>query len=1013
MRVYRLGPPLVIVVGIILVLACGAWSQIVVTAVAGGGQPVLSDRALDLMLTLLDAVAVDANGNLFATLLGSSWPGPLVKITPDGVAKPIALGSLAAAATAVTIDKSGNVYVVLDVEMVSPVVYLRNFSTQVWKVATDGTVTVVAGSQTTGFSGDGGPAVKASLSQFPCGLAIDGFGNLYIADTLNHRIRKVAPDGLITTVAGNGVRAFSGDGGPATAASLAYPRGVAVDSAGALYIADEMNYRIRKVTADGKITTIAGPGVPGGQSPDDVPATQAQVYPHALAIDAVGAIYVADGNRISKISPTGILSKIAGADLGQSGFSGDGGPATAAWLAGPGSIAVDAAGNIYVADNGRIRRVTVNGIIDTVAGGGTSATRFLPGDGGPATMAWLLDPEGIAIDRGGNIYISDAGTHRVRKVDTLGIITTVAGNGKAGYGGDGGPGTLALLNEPRGLAIGPAGDLLIADTLNSRVRRLGAGGVITTVAGGGGWGDGGPATLALLFWPRSVAADSAGNVYIADTQNNRVRKVRADGTIVTVAGNGSAQDNDCPPCQPGQPCTTCLATTEYAGRPGVSAPLYKPSSLAIDAAGNLLIASPKLSEVPRSIPPPPPGIPATRAVSGPRYLLRLAPDGSIWQLADAPAFAYAGDVITRSCLFPATCDYSLATDPLGNLWIASLQPMLYVLAGQAATLQDRFGGLSTFAANQDTPDNACPWAGQALLYRRDPRGVDTMVWGPDGFSVAVAVDTSGNLYIADACGMYSSFNASRQSVVRKLTFPSGGPPQPLPASLVNGASAEPTPLVPGSIATLFGTNLTKGVTGIVAADRLPLPRELAGTAVTLDGNAAPLFAVANVNGQEQINFQVPWELAERQYSSLVVRNNGQASGPIDINTRESSPGIFTAAGKQGAILHGSTYEPVTASNPARGGEVVILYATGLGKIAPGVATGTAAVASPLSVVVSQPVVSVGGATAEVLFSGLAPGFVGLYQLNVRIPAGVGSGSAVPLAITQNGVVSNTVTIAID
>jgi uncharacterized protein (TIGR03437 family) len=346
------------------------------------------------------------------------------------------------------------------------------------------TITTVAGSGTQGtpsFVGDGGPATSAWLAS-PEGVAVDTAGNLYIADTGDNRIRKVFPsDGVIGTMAGNGTQGFSGDNGPANSAELYFPGGVAVDSAGNLYIADTWNNRIRKVSngvITGVITTIAG-----------------------------------NGTRA---------------------FSGDNGPATSAQLDGPVGIAVDSAGNLYVADtsNSRIRRVS-NGVITTVAGNGKAG---YSGDNGPATSAGLNYPTGVAVDSAGNLYIADTSNSRIRKVSN-GVITTVAGSGTPGSSGDGGPATSADLLGPTGIAVDSAGSLYVADYADERIRKV-SNGVITTVAGDevpGFSGDNGPATSAQLEGPSGVAVDSAGNVYIADAFNNRIRVLTPSPCTYSVA----------------------------------------------------------------------------------------------------------------------------------------------------------------------------------------------------------------------------------------------------------------------------------------------------------------------------------------------------------------------------------------------------------------------------------------------------------------------------------------------
>ena len=330
-------------------------------------------------------------------------------------------------------------------------------------------ITTIAGGGTSDL-GDGGPAISASLSQ-PGSVAVDASGNIFIADTNNARIRKVSAGG-ITTVAGTGCCGYGGDGGPAISASLNNPQGVAVDASGNLYIADTGNDVIRKVSAaSGTITTVAG-------------------------------------------KPRFV------------GFYGDGGPATAALLWSPAGVAVNAAGDLFIADtvNNVVRQVSAaSGKIATIAG---NTTEGFAGDGGKATSAELYNPTGVFVDASGNIFIADRGNNRIRKVSS-GTITTVAGNGIAGFSGDGGKATSAELYSPTGVFVDASGNLFIAVTFSNRIREVSAGGTIATVAGDGMgfYGDGGAPTLALLNHPGGVAVDASGNIFIADTGNNRVREV--------------------------------------------------------------------------------------------------------------------------------------------------------------------------------------------------------------------------------------------------------------------------------------------------------------------------------------------------------------------------------------------------------------------------------------------------------------------------------------------------------
>jgi hypothetical protein len=311
-------------------------------------------------------------------------------------------------------------------------------------------------------------------------VAVDAAGNLFIADASNHRVRRVdAASGIITTVAGGVSLVFPdiGDGGPATSARLRLLSGVAVDAVGNLFIADRNHQRIRRVDAStGIITTVAGTGF-RGFSGDGFPATSASLGdPSGVAVDAFGNLFIADerNHRIRRVdAASGIITTVAG--NGIRGFSGDGGLATSASLRNPFDVALDAAGNLFIADasNHRIRRVdAASGIITTVAGGGFSVFPDI-GDGGPATSASLAFPTGVAVDAAGNLFIADNSNQRIRRVAPSGVITTVAGDGSFGFSGDGGPATQASLAGPRGVAVDSAGSLFIADERNHRIRRVG------------------------------------------------------------------------------------------------------------------------------------------------------------------------------------------------------------------------------------------------------------------------------------------------------------------------------------------------------------------------------------------------------------------------------------------------------------------------------------------------------------------------------------------------------------
>lgn len=341
-------------------------------------------------------------------------------------------------------------------------------------IPASGVINTIAGTGTNGSSGDGGAATSATVS--PTDVAVDPMGNVYVADYFPNRVRKIdRATGVITTVAGTGASGYTGDGGPATSATLNGPIQIAVDPGGNIFIADIGNHVVRKVAAStGIISTVAGNGT-YGDTGDGGPATSATLGVDSVTVDGGGNLYICDydGSIVRKVDgTTGIISRFAG--NGTYGFSGDGGAATSAELSGPISAGVDGKGNVYIAtyvDN-RVREVFAsNGNITTVAGNGTAG---FSGDSGPATSAELYEPNGVAVDAAGDIYIADSLNQRIRLVTAgTGVITTLAGNGTQGFSGDGGAATSAELNGPVGVAADTAGTVYIADDFNARIRAIG------------------------------------------------------------------------------------------------------------------------------------------------------------------------------------------------------------------------------------------------------------------------------------------------------------------------------------------------------------------------------------------------------------------------------------------------------------------------------------------------------------------------------------------------------------
>jgi uncharacterized protein (TIGR03437 family) len=539
-------------------------------------------------------------------------------------------------------------------------------------------------------------------------------------------------------------------------------------------------------------------------------------------------------------------------------------------------VRLDAAGNLYTADydNQVVYKVDTTGKPTIVAG--TYQKAGFAGDGTLATSAKLYGPSGVAPAPDGTLYISEYLNGRIRKVAPNGIITTIAGTNVPGFSGDDGPAASAQIHGPVGIDVDAAGNIFFADYFNGRIRKISTSGVISTVAGFGTFaysGDGASALQAGMT-PSELALGSGGTFYIADDglpgfgNNRRVRMVAANGTVSTVAGNGGAVDAG-------------------DGGAATSASFASVNGVAVDPAGNVYVAE---------------------YFSG--IIRKVSPDGTITTFAGSGGAGFAGD------------------------------------GGPA--LQALFNG---------------------------PRGM--------------TVDSSGNLYIAD----------SNNRRIRKIS----GAPSITSDGLVNGASFVRGGLVPGEIATVFGVNLTAS-TGINLAAALPLATHLLGVSVLVNGNAVPIFAVDNVGGLEQINFQAPFELDGQTSATLQIMNNGAAGNSIQVPVIAAQPGIFTytiGSSAFGAILH-ANFQLADTAHPAAAGETVLIYCTGLGTVSSQPADGAPGNGEST---LATPSVTIGGTDANVSFSGLAPGFVGLYQINADVPSGLTTGNQ-PVIITIGNVSSS-------
>jgi uncharacterized protein (TIGR03437 family) len=913
----------------------------------------------------------------------------------------------------VAVDAQGNVFIPL----VDYHVVLR-------LDAVTGMLSRVAGNGTYSFSGnsgDGGPATDAQL-QYPDAVAVDNSGNLYIADFLVG-IREVS-NGIITTAvatlgalgiavdkAGNlyysDLRYVYGPAfayGPLEGGPFFAPQGLAADSSYAYvadYGGDYANNLILAISNDGTASIVAG----GGQSLEDgVPATSAELSPMDVALDASSNLYIADtyANRIREVS-NGIITTVAG--NGTDGFSGDNGSAISAGLSRPAGVAVEQSGNVFIVDtqSNRVRKVSAGTII-TVAGGGS------PGDNGPATSAQLDYPTGVAVDDSGDLYIADQTGNRIRKVSN-GVITTLAGNGSCCFSGDNGPASTAQLSAPFGVAADNAGNVFIADTGNFRIRKV-SNGLVTTTAGDGSvnYGGGfGPATSAELYTPNAVAVDSSGNLYIAA---GFIYKV-SNGTITTVAGYGNPSTGD--------------------GGPAVIAGLHNPAGVTVDSSGSVYIAD-----------------------TG-DHLIRKISNGIITTVAGTCCNQANNGLATSAAL---NSPQGIAIDASGNLYIADNQAdaILKVSGGLITTIAGGAGGFGgdngpATSALLDLPTGiAVDSAGNVYFADSGNNRIRMLV--PSGPSctyvvtpVGLSVPASGGNVTADiqtslSCAwavqslpdwiqsgeatgsgsatvtlaVAANTDAPRISIVNiagatvQVTQPGPGPLPSVNAGGVVNAASYASPVAPGSIASAFGSFL---LTQSITNSYVPLSDDVDGIYLLFgNGEPAPLFSASG----GQVNLQVPWELAGQSQTTLAGLLQGDPAGAAQtVSLAPFAPAIFTTNSQgtgQGAILD-SSYRLVDSSNPGTSGSTYILiYCTGLGPVSNQPQTGWPALATPLSETPTTPEVTIGGVSAYIAFSGLAPGFVGLYQVNALVPAGLAGDNSTPVTISIGGVTSNTVTIAL-
>lgn len=834
-----------------------------------------------------------------------------------------------------------------------------------------------------------GDAARTANLVSPAYVATSNSGEIFFSDAYFHQVFRVEATGNLQVVAGTGRPGNSGDGGPATAAALNNPAGLAFDAAGNLYIADAGNNRIRRVSPAGTITNFA-----------------AIAGPAHLALDGTGNVFVSqpEAHTIRRVSTDGVVSVFAG--TGQSGFLGDNGAATAARLNGPTGLRFDGRGNLVVADslNHRIRRIGSDGVIVTIAGNGTAA---FAGDNGAATSASLNNPTGLAVSAANVIFVADTNNARLRAITSEGVIGTVAGGGSvfvdaplaqaalpglssiafdssgalilavpvarqirrannngvftvAGSLPPVGANTILpnLLYDPTGVAVDGQGNILLADRADHRVRRINTAGVPTTYAGTGFpgiLGNGIAATSAQMGLPQALTLDRLGNLYIASGSGSAVRGVAPSTAIATVAGGVEGFGGD--------------------GGLATSAQLRNPSGVAADASGNLYIADTanhrirRIDAVSRLITTfAGTGVAGAAGDGGPALNAQLqAPRGLAWDRGGNLYIADTGNNRIRVVNpFGVISTLAFRTQrPFGEsaatqTEIASPQQIavddngnLFVTSPHRVFRLDANSRLLSPIAGTGQPG----FSGEGVL------GTNAEFNSPDG----VAVDLNGNVFVVDR----------ENQRLRRLT-----PSRIVNEGVANGATLRSGAVAPGLIVSIFGFDLgPTPAEGLVVGSNGRVSTEVGGTRVLFDGVPAPLLFVS----ANQVNAVVPYGVSPGGTTRLQVIFRGVATNTLTLPVVAAAPGLFAVTNADGAVN--------SAANPSAAGGVLVLYGTGEGATEPAVLDGSVA-----NEVFPQPrvplTVEIGGRPATVLYAGAAPGFVaGVFQVNVQIPEGLTGGQA--------------------
>jgi uncharacterized protein (TIGR03437 family) len=818
-------------------------------------------------------VAVDVNGDVYI----SDYIQPNILKISGGIITIIE--TAVPAATGIAVDSKGNLFVAASanstVDMIS-----------------SGMVTVIAGDDIAGFSGDGGPAIDARLND-PLGVAVDASGNVYIADSNNMRVRRVS-SGIIATIAGTGSGGLAGDGGPPANAQLSGPSAVAQDSLGNLYIADTGNNVIREVSA-GVITTIAGTGVPGYTGDGGPPANSQLRAPAGVTVDAAGNLYIADtGNRVIRKISNGIITTFSSNSL----------------LTSPSAITIDASGNLYVVATSACEvflpgTQMFNGTTSTILKISSGSITTIASDYCSGNQSLAV---GLAVDNSGNLFYTQGSS--VYKTAN-GVSTLVAGAG-TGFSGDNGPAVSAQLSAPAGLAFDSSGSLWISDTGNQRIRKV-SNGIITTIAGTGppaleGFptfgGDGGPALAAQLDNPEGIVVSPTGQVFFADTGNNRIR-------LLMPAGG----------------CSTNVSIN---------------STQMVSVGGNLIATIQTAASCSWSTSNLPSWITATPASgTGPATVtLAVAVNFGPQRLATFTVATESFTVTQASATYTITGKVTLNGQALAGVLITLGTNLSYATTGADGNYLLIFSSFAGFVPLTATD------GGYDFL------PANTMLFG-NGDSVV-------------------NFTAWPKPQITSVT-----------PYFVSTLQPVPTTLAPREIVTIHGTFLCVAT----ASASPPLPNQLGGCAVSLNGSPLALYSVA----PDQITAILP-QAPEDGISDLKVVRYTDVSATQIAAQNDFYPTLapvaiaFLERDDNGTTLLAAQYTDGSfagSEHPLAPGDIVTLYLTGVGTTVQTFPDGVAPNAT--SQATAQIEITVEGLSAQILYAGLQPQYPGFDQIVLQLP----------------------------